>query len=263
MIDIHSHILPGLDDGPKDISESLRMCEHCIEDGIKTVVATPHTLNGVYDNSREAIMRAVDQLRGELAVRGMRLEILPGADVFMDMNLFARLDKGEVMTINDAGRFMLLEPPRFSPPAHIRQAVFELKRRGVTPIITHPERNEPLMNSPEILHDTVMAGALVQITAGSVMGRFGRSVTKHARTLIERNMAHIAASDAHNTHSRRPLMSDAFNEVSRMTSPEEASNMFDLRPRRIIEGVMPAITEPAEINKGMLLSFLTRILGKA
>lgn len=263
MIDIHSHILSGLDDGPKDISESLHMCELCIKDGIETVVATPHTLNGVYNNSRETIMRSVEHLRTELAVRNMKLNILPGADVFMAAHLFAQMDQGAVMTINDAGRFMLIEPARFSPPTHLRQTVFELKRRGVTPIITHPERNEQLMNSPAVLFDCVMGGALIQITAGSITDRFGRSARKHARTLIKHRMAHIVASDSHNTHSRRPGLSEARQEISRLTSPEEASKMFDQRPRCIIEGDMPEIPEPAAIRKGLLLSFLTRGNGSA
>ena len=222
MIDIHTHILPGVDDGARDMEEALSMCRACADDGVRTIAVTPHDLNGVYSNDRNAVIRHTAELKEAVTGQGIPVKIVFGADVAMSPDLLDRLDSGGIMTINDTGRYILFEPPPFFMPDALKRLIFEIKRRDIIPILTHPERNETLMNHPEALHDAILGGALVQITAASLTGGFGPHVRERTLEMLARKMVHIIASDSHNTTSRRPGLSRALKEASKLIGQEEA-----------------------------------------
>jgi protein-tyrosine phosphatase len=255
MIDIHSHILPGLDDGARDIEEALEMCALAAQDGIKTIVATPHNLNGVFNNKRETVLRATRLLNDAVRERGIDIVVLPGSDTHMDAMLLEELEEKNVTTINDARKFLLLELPNFVVPEHVRNLIFELKLRGITPVISHPERNDTIMGDTEILHELIRTGALVQITAGCVTGHFGRKNKKNACRLIESNMAHILATDAHNTTSRPPLLSRAVRLISKKIGAEEARKMVVDAPESLINGMPPPVKEPLKKKRKAFFPF--------
>jgi protein-tyrosine phosphatase len=257
MIDIHSHVLPGLDDGASDMDEAIRMCSIAAGDGITTIVATPHHLNGMYFNSKDRVTYAVSVLNKCLSQHNISLKVLPGSDVHLCTSLLDKLKDGSVMTINNAGKFILLELPSFFVPAHVREQVFQLKLMGITPIITHPERNNTAMEHPTLLLDLVGAGALMQVTAGSITGDFGSSAKSSALRLMDMRIVHIVSSDAHNSTSRPPRLSKAFASLSKELGEEEAKMAFSTRPASILEGAMPIISKPkAPKRRRTLLSFL-------
>ncbi len=249
MIDIHIHILPNLDDGASDLNEAIRMCRMCAEDGVDTVIATPHDLNGVYLNDRKKILLQLSVLTEALKAEGIDIEVLPGADIAMSPELPKMLDSANIMTLNDTGKYILLEPPAFFMADTIKRQVFEINRRGITPVITHPERNATMMAHRDSLSDAVTSGALVQITAGSLTGDFGPIVKKHCIELLKMNMAHIIASDSHNTISRKPGLSKAFREASRHVGEENAKLMVYDRPLAILSGEDIEVPEPLRENK--------------
>jgi protein-tyrosine phosphatase len=244
MIDIHSHILPGLDDGPKTLDDALRMCEIARDDGITTIVATPHNLNGIYQNEREHILGETESLNEALRQRGFGINILPGSDTRLDVSLQGMLMEGRVMTINDTGKFLLIELSPFFVADQVKQQLFELSLTGVTPVISHPERNETLMDNLDVLRYLIQMGALVQITAGSVTGHFGRKVEKRTMRLLRLNMVHILATDAHNYTSRPPALSRALEVISKKIGDEEARGLVQDTPQAIISGIKPTIKEP-------------------
>jgi protein-tyrosine phosphatase len=249
MIDIHSHILPGLDDGAKDMDEAIRMCSIAADDGIAQVVATPHHLNGTYYNPKNTVADAVASLNEALRKHNVNVTVLPGSDVHLGTDLLDEVKAERIMTINNGGKFMLLELPSFFVPQHVREQVFRLKLIGVTSIITHPERNKTAMEEPDFLYDLVLAGALLQVTAGSITGDFGGAVADRAHRLIGSGMAHIVATDAHNSSSRPPGLSKAFKILSNIVEPDEARmTVFD-RPAAIIAGEMPLINRPVRPKK--------------
>jgi protein-tyrosine phosphatase len=243
MIDIHSHILPGLDDGPKTLDDALLMCEIAQEDGIKSIVATPHNLNGSYENERARIARETVSLNKALRQRKIDVNVIPGSDTRLDTNLLEMLQEGKVMTINDTGKFLLLELGSFFIAEQVKRQLFELRLRGITPVISHPERNETLMEDLDALREFITMGALTQITAGSITGDFGRAVQKNALRLLGSNMAHVLATDAHNTTSRPPVLSRALRAISRELGDGEARRMVLDTPQSIINGTMPPIKE--------------------
>jgi len=244
VIDLHCHILPGLDDGPSSIEESLEMCRIAVEDGIRTIVATPHMLNGMFPVDREDVLEGVRGISRALCEASIPLQILPGADVHLDQSVPSCLDRGELVTVADLGRHLLLELPQDIVPEGTGELLFQVQLKGVTPIITHPERNMAIQQNPAILNDLVRAGSLTQITAGSLTGAFGARVRRCSLRLLRSGMAHLVSTDAHNTGRRPPRLSEARRVVEEEMGREEAERIFLERPARILEGAHVEAPEP-------------------
>ena len=245
MIDLHCHILPYLDDGPQSPEESLSMAKEAVEDGISVITATPHTLNGVYLNPAQKITKSVAALQDLLVKNNIPLQMCLGADVHLCPDMLAHIESGEAMTINNAGKYLLLEFPAQSIPPGAKDEIFRLKLNGITPIITHPERNLMIQKDIHILYEFVNLGALSQVTAMSITGDFGPIVRNCVQELLERRLAHIIASDAHSPDDRPPLLSEALEEAADMLeSYEEAEQMVTLVPAAIIAGEGVEIQEP-------------------
>jgi len=244
MFDIHAHILPFLDDGPEDWEESLEMCRIASADGIKTIVATPHIVKGLYDNSPEEISAGTQRLNELIDSNGIELSVLPGAELHISPDIPERLANGESLTINGNGKYVLIEIPFEVVPKGMGQLVFELLIKGVRPIISHPERNRVFQKKPELLFDFVSQGALSQVTAGSLSGVLGRRVRKCAFKLLERNLAHVIASDAHSSNRRSPVLSESVKAAEEIVGKERALEMVTTIPLSIIEGREVSIPDP-------------------
>ena len=250
MIDIHCHILPGIDDGAETIEESLEMARIALEDGTTTIVATPHQQNGVYTNSAESIRQHVETLRMALKEENIPLEILPGADVHIDVNTVEKIKSGEIMTVNQTGRYFLLEFPAHTIPPNIEKITFDLLLKNITPILTHPERIAEVQENPQRIYDLVASGVLSQITAMSLSGGFGGRARKCAKTLLQHNLAHIIASDAHSTSSRPPVLSEGVKSAAKIVGEEFATAMVSSIPQQIITGeVVPHLDPPIPVKR--------------
>ncbi len=237
MIDIHAHILPGLDDGPRDIKESMEMCRMAEEDGVKIIVATPHVKRGQYENPRKAILSKVKELNRLLQSRKNppRLSILPGSDIHLDPDLGQRLKAGELVTINDNQKYILLELPDHFLYDPTRQFIEQVIAEGTIPIITHPERNPLIQDHMEVLREFVRMGALSQITAMSITGEFGRASKKFAQKLLTHGLVHVIASDCHSAKVRPPILSRAAEAAAHTLGRETAQSMVEYMPKTIIE----------------------------
>jgi protein-tyrosine phosphatase len=241
MIDIHTHILPGVDDGSRSWEESLKMAQMAVDDGTRVMVATPHlfrgrTLDQDQINDKEIILQYVAQLRQKLAEAAIPLEIIPGCDFPLGFDSLQLLDAGRAMTINNADRYLLLELPDTSLPPGTEDTCFYLRTKGITPIITHPERHLILQESPQKLRRLIDQGCLVQMTGNSLTGRFGRRVKKISQQLIKLGYVHLLASDAHDAKDRPPLLSQAVTELSRLIGKTRARAMVHDLPEKIIAG---------------------------
>ena len=196
MIDLHTHILPGIDDGARTMEDALGMARAALADGIRFVAATPHVRDD-WPTAAETMERRVAELRAALAVAGISLDVRPGGELALDR--FDLLGRVELARFGLGGnpRALLIEFPYYGWPLALEPRVRELAGRGIRPVIAHPERNAEVQESPERLRPSVDAGALVQVTAASVDGRIGRPSREAAFELIERGLAHLIASDAH------------------------------------------------------------------
>src|SRR5690625_4311909 len=201
MIDIHTHILPSVDDGAKTEEDSLEMAKQAVEEGIHTIIATPHHKNGRFENVRENIMTYTNILNELFQSEGIPLTLLAGQETRINGDMVEDLKKGEILPINDT-TYVFVEFSASHVPRYAKQVLFDLQVAGYKPIIVHPERNEELIEHPNRLYDFVRNGALTQITAGSLIGKFGKSIQRFTQQLIEANLTHFIASDAHNTTTR-------------------------------------------------------------
>jgi protein-tyrosine phosphatase len=235
-VDIHCHCLPGLDDGPATVAEAAGLCRSLAEDGVTTVVATPHQL-GRYDreNSAPRIRQAIAELTSLLADQQIPLDLLPGGDIRVDERLEKLLDAGEVGTIADTGRYLLLELPHelfVDPTPEIEM----LLGRNVQAIMTHPERYRYLHGSLSRPQEWVDAGAAIQVTAGSLLGDFGQRAYDHAWQLIRAGLVALVATDAHDTAQRPPRLTAAIELLSQQLGHEATRTIAVDNPLRVIEG---------------------------
>jgi protein-tyrosine phosphatase len=261
MIDLHAHVLPGLDDGPPTWEESLLMCRQAAEDGITTLVATPHITPGVYANGRDGIAAVAGELEGRLRQAGIPLRIVPAAEIRLDADLL--LDGDGIVPYlgrDDRQRFVLLHvPPRIElDPAC--DLVYALASRGVTAILAHPERSRQLQEQPDALRELLDAGALSQITAASLIGKFGRSSAAAARQFLDLGLVHAIASDAHSPDHRPPLLSEGVLAAAEIVGMAQARCLVSEAPAAILAGEMPDIPEPDVEVAQSYRSLLGRLL---
>lgn len=213
LIDIHCHILPGVDDGPMDQSVSLAMAGQAVAEGVTQIVATPHHRNRYWRNPKPFIFQQVDQLNEWFRANNVPLTILPGqeARLFGDMADPGRQE--ELMTVNNSGKYLLIEFPTRHIPQYAKRLFFNLQMIGITPVIVHPERNQVFLEHPLALYQFIDSGALAQITAASLIGKNGYRVKKRTRQFLENHLAHFIASDAHNVTKRPFYMQKAKEEI--------------------------------------------------
>lgn len=196
MIDMHCHILPGLDDGADGMGEALRMAEAAVRDGITAVIATPHHANGRFDNEASVVREAVRVLNDALREGGIALRVYPGQEVRIYGELLDDLQKGRVIPLHQSS-YLLLELPPDRIPKESAELVHELQCSGITPIIAHPERNMEIARHPERLKQLIELGAFAQVTSHSVSGAFGGKTQSLALRLCRERLVQLVASDAH------------------------------------------------------------------
>ena len=232
MIDLHAHILPGLDHGARDWDESLKMCRIAVDDGITVMAATPH-VSEAYPNSIESIVKVTEELRGRLADAGIPLRIVVGGDYHIQPELASE----NVLTLNRNGRYFLLEfPYEVVPPNADDFVEILVQKRGLVPVITHPERVYSLHRHESRVEAMVRKGALVQITGESLTGAFGPGCRKSAERMLGKGLVHIIASDAHWAGERPPVLSGSRTAAARVVGEDAARRLVEDNPRAIIEG---------------------------
>ncbi len=232
-IDIHCHCLPGVDDGPATWADSMELCRALVDDGIGTVVASPHQL-GRYDgrNPGPSIREAVHALAAALAERNIPLQVLPGAEVRMDERIPRLVRGGEVLTLADSAVLLLeLPPENFIDPLPL---IRWLARQAIKVVIAHPERYRAVNRRPEIVQPWVEHGACLQVNSGSLLGEFGHAVERCAWGLMAQPMPLLIATDAHDVKSRPPRMSCAAEQIRRRLGAGVAKRACLENPRKLL-----------------------------
>ncbi|MGH8051496.1 MAG: tyrosine-protein phosphatase [Arenimonas sp.] len=246
MIDLHCHILPGIDDGAPTLDVALAMARAAVNDGIKIVACTPHIYPGLYDNSKTIIAEAIAEFELELKRHDIPLTLTIGADTHLAPDLLQGIQQGRIPTLGHS-RFLLLEPPHHVAPPRFEEAVFQLLAAGIVPVITHPERLTWIETHYPKMAALVDAGAWMQITSGSLTGRFGRRPKYWAERMVDERLVHILATDSHHIDKRPPFLAEGRDAAAQRCGEAEAFNMVDVRPRAILadlpQGQIPALPE--------------------
>jgi protein-tyrosine phosphatase len=237
LIDVHCHILPGIDDGPETLDGALAMCRIAVEDGIDTIVATPHCYKGRYANDASTILPAYDLLKRRVREAGIDLNLQVAGDMHIDPDLASFLkDNPSLCT---GGRFVLVELPSDSIPRFVMEFLFSLRLAGFAPILTHPERNRVIQRRPALVEAWMSSGIFTQVTAMSLTGEFGADPQIAAFALLERGYVHFVATDAHSPDWRRPVLSKAAALLRERIGEEGARCLVEGNPRRILAGQDP------------------------
>lgn len=244
MIDIHSHVLPGVDDGAPDLDVALDMLTIAVEDGITAIAATPHFIDGSFAPTGPQVLEGVELLRQAAAKRGLPIAIHAGHEVRAAAGLVERVRTGEILALDRRGRYLLLEMTGSQVPEWMDQLVFELEVAGITAVIAHPERNTGIIRNPMRLHALIEKGCRTQLTTGSLLGHFGKHAAATSRVLLACDMVHVVASDAHDARFRTPSLAAARRVVEETAGAGVGEALFVTNPRAILAGEEFTVPEP-------------------
>lgn len=233
MIDIHSHILPAIDDGAADMAEALAILRAAEEAGVAAIAATPHIYNPFRQGVGEEIEAAVGALRSRAAEEGIGVEVFSGGELPMGPGLVDVVAQNRQITLGGAGKYVLVEFPMFQMPRFAEAMVSEMRGRGLTPVIAHPTRCREVMSNPGLVRGLVERGALMQINTGSLLGMFGGDSQKAAFFLLEEGLAHVVASDSHSVGAMGMLV-EGVGVIRKVLGSEAARRMAETLPAAMI-----------------------------
>lgn len=256
MVDIHSHILPGIDDGSSDLAESLRMLEIAAESGTTDIVATPHA-NLEYEFDPAVVAEKLEELR---TANPTSVKIHQGCDFHLDYDLIQDAVANPAKFTINGHSYLLIELADVFPTQTIPPILDVLIRAGMTPILTHPERYFGLRGKEDEIKEWVMRGCLVQVTGQSLLGVFGSTARKMSERLLDDQMIHFIASDAHRSEGRTPRLVEARDAVASRAGEETAELLFEVNPRAVLTGeTLPKSERPQGRRKSK--SWLSSIFG--
>lgn len=237
MIDLHCHILPGMDDGAAMMDDALEMAHMAALSGVRTVVATPHCNRPGNPDDNFAGQELTDRLQGlrsALQEAQIPLCILPGAEVFCTPRMAQLLEDGKLLTLANS-KYMLMEFYFDESPEFMEDCFGRVLRRGKVPVVAHPERYEAVFRNPELVARWFRKGLVIQLNKGSILGRLGSHAEAVSKYLLEQGLAHVVASDAHSSRVRTPHMAQVAHHLEQHYAPEYARILLSRNPERIIQ----------------------------
>lgn len=241
MIDIHCHILFDIDDGAHDFDETMNMCTIAAKDGITTIIATPHYIEGAGRNVD--FQDRLSMINDELKNRSIDLALLPGNEIYLYLDTFQHLKQGNCLSLNNS-RYVLVEFSMMEIAKYVSDALYNLRIKGYIPIIAHPERNAQIMEEPQLLYDFVSGGCLVQINSTSLTCLSGKEAKKTAELLLKHRMVHFIASDAHSSKHRIPVLSEAVSCADRICGPGTGDRLCNINPKAVVDDLEIRTEEP-------------------
>lgn len=253
MIDVHSHLLPNIDDGSSSLEASIQLARVAVMEGITHSLVTPHHMDGQYINHAADVINLTAVFQTELDRLAIPLTVFPAQEVRLTSEVLTALDAGDILTTDTQGRFLLVELPANEVPLYTSDILFQLQQRGIMPVIVHPERNRRLMQEPRLLYDLVAQGAYTQVTASSYVGVFGKAVMAFSEDIIRHGLAQIIASDAHQLPGRQYNMAKAFEKLV-ATYGTGLATEFNENAKALINGTRVSRQQIVPIKKKRLFS---------
>lgn len=251
MIDIHNHIIPGVDDGSEDIEISLDMARIYLQNGISKVIGTPHYIER-NDFALSRSKRALNILRDELKKNSLNLEVYLGNEVYISMDLLKDIEEERLATLNGS-RYLLIEFPMRDIPIYTESLFYDLLIKGYIPIIAHPERYLKIQENPNILFNFIKKGALAQLNLPSLEGFYGKRAKKTSKILLEHKMIHFLGTDSHSNEKRSPEVRNSLKILKSIVSSNEYISLAEENPNKIIENKIFAPSTPRMYKKKIFI----------
>jgi protein-tyrosine phosphatase len=257
VLDIHSHILPGIDDGSKNMEMTLKMLRNAEEDGTKEIVATPHYLLEYGESTIKEVKVLVEEVNSLIYKEGINIKVYSGQEVYYNENIVEDYMKGNIGTINDS-RYMLIEFPMHRFQENVFDILYEFQVRDIIPIIAHPERYKPFREQPSLINDFIDEGYLFQMNAGSIEGKFGESIKKTANLFLENNIYNFIGSDAHDIENRNTGLQKAINILNEKNKDNKKINehIFEDSSKKLLENDLVEFFGKKVKIKRSIFSFL-------
>lgn len=245
MIDLHAHILPGVDDGAPDLDTALAMASFGRKSGLTAIAATPH-----FDHipDWDTIKLRVEKLSKALKKEGIEIALIPGAELYMDSALM-EIDVQHIPTYGDRGEYCLIEFPMHHMPIYTKQVLFALQTKGIVPIIAHPERYAAVVEDPNLVLNWLKAGCLIQVNSGSVLGRFGAKIQETAKIMLTHNMVQFVASDAHGLERRGLNLGETFDSLVKIIGSSQARALVETNPAAMLAGKFSLSEQPRSYSR--------------
>lgn len=252
MIDIHSHILPDVDDGSKSMEMSINMAKTYKENGYKRVIASPHFIDRITSRTAEEVLQAKAILEKRLEEESIDLEILLGNEIYFSDDILSDIEKGYALKLNNT-RYILIEFPSTDIPNYTEDIIFSLQLKGYIPVIAHPERNTKIIRNPNILYELVERGVLAQLNLHSLVGLYGRKTMELSKVLINNNLIHFVATDCHSDGRRSPDVKKALKKLLRIADREVYNRIVYRNPESLIQNKIVTSEQAifVEIKEGL------------
>lgn len=248
MIDMHAHILPGVDDGPATLEESMELLAQAVKEGITDIIATPHAYSPHYDVQKDVVLKKMELVKKETKKLGIPINIHEGQEIRIQDNTIEMLQEEKALSLAQS-KYVLLELPSSGIPAYTVQIIQGILHLDKVPIIAHPERNRAVAEKPSRLKKLINHGAVTQITAGSLAGHFGKKIQQLSLDLVDANLVHTYGSDVHSMKTR-PFLFDAGLTYLEKHKRLDAVDILLENNARIVENTEIIILEPLELSKG-------------
>ena len=248
IIDLHSHLIPSVDDGAQTLELSIELARQAVDEGVEHMVLTPHHRNGRYLNRKADVIRSAEALQKEYHQANIPLAVYPSQEIRLTDKFFDDLYNDDLLSLDVTGKYYLIEFPSDKVPEIADEILQELIDNGITPVIAHPERNHELSTNLHRLYELVEMGCLTQITTSSYSGYYGEKLVENSKQIIDHNLCHILASDVHHMEHRPMNMKNAFAKL-KQEYDEETTNYFKVNAQNIFIGDPVQILEPIEPKK--------------
>lgn len=243
MIDIHTHILPNIDDGARSIEETFNLIKEAKNAGFDAIVLTAHYKEGYYETDTPEREVWVNAIYENLQAKNIDVQLYLGNEIFLSENMIKFLEDGKASTINDTS-YVLFETPLDEEPFELYEMVDEMKKDKIVPILAHPERCAYIQKEPEILYDLIQKGVLMQASYGSLIGEYGRKTQFFVKKLLENNMIHLLGSDVHRQNTIYPKIPQAISELKECIGEEKLSQLTTNNPKLVLNNKRIDIEEP-------------------
>lgn len=258
MIDLHCHILPGLDDGARNLQEAVEMARMAAEDGIQKIIATPHLFRGAVNfGGLSLIQEKREEFCQALQRNEIHLEIFAGAEVHISHNLIDEIRKNRENLVLNKSSYLIVEFPSDHVFSGVKNLFFDLMSEGITPIIAHPERNSVFIRNPERLYELIQMGGLSQANSGSLLGVYGTKTSEMAGRFLKWGLIHFIASDGHNTQSIVPRLSEAIKKAALIVGEKNARRLTQDNPQAVLDDkelpYLPSLIDPKEKERALNL----------
>ena len=247
MIDIHTHVLPQVDDGPGTWEESMALLQRGEEDGIRGAVCTSHVLDRLDERVEAELTEKFETLKRMASKQGLKMSLWLGSEIHTNAQFDLR---SKLATFNGNGKYTLIELPMGDIPKDVEEKFFQIRIEGVYPILAHPERNSRILQNPKTAFQFAQKGVLLQLNAGSILGKFGKRVKRLANEMLDHQMVHFVASDCHAPNNRSMVLSNAYDVVDRGWGTETAERLFRINPYKSVIGEDIIALPPLPFEEG-------------